>query len=319
VTPERFQLINQADFVLSKCGRFQPPKGSVVYIPKSFLVQAAIPTSSGQTYYKEITGDTTWCLRSISVVLSGNPPAVSAQVLAPNGKFLFNGVPDLITWAGFGSLRYGFSREIECVPGSKVQVTIDDNYLGAAATQPVSILFGGAYAYYLKDGRRSECPEDTASDMPRIWGSPNQNPFAPWWMQGHGLRVPHGFRDDPFSYGNGISNVATATIGASGSPRASIQTDNDSDFLCRRFLFDVIPGPSVTAGTFLVRIRSGSGYTLTDDYLDVAKYIGGAYFVKPWTIRRADQIFFDMIFVDGAGSGSISIECFADGVKRKRA
>ena len=35
----KFQLITEADYVLSPCGRFVPSVGSVVYIPKSFLIQ----------------------------------------------------------------------------------------------------------------------------------------------------------------------------------------------------------------------------------------------------------------------------------------
>src|ERR1035437_841066 len=144
----KFQLIRESDYVLSRCGRLAPPVGSVVYIPKSWLIQAVLPVGSEQTFYKELVGDTMWCWRSISTALSGSPPAISAQVLTPEGHFLFNGLLDLTTVAGFGSGRYLLSREIECPPGSKIQFGFDDSYLQAAAVQPVSVLIGGAYAYY---------------------------------------------------------------------------------------------------------------------------------------------------------------------------
>jgi hypothetical protein len=314
----KFQLIREADRLLSRCGRYVPPVGSVVYIPKSWLVQAVLPVGSTQTFYKEITGDTTWCWRSISAALSAANAAVSVQVLTPDGHFLFNGLIDLTIISGFGSNRYLLSKEISCPPGSKVQVSFDDNLLIASAVQPVSILLGGAYAYYLKDGIRSRCPEQEASDLPRIFKGPNQNILAPSWMYGEGPKTPPGFVDEAFTYGDGVSNVASLTLGGVLSGKASIQMDNDIDFQVRRFLFDVIPGRSVTAGTFLVRIRSGSGYVFTDDYIDVAKYLGSVYFAKGLDVPRGDQIQFDLSFVDSAGSGSIQIECFADGVKRRR-
>jgi len=328
----KFQLITEADFVLSKCGRFVPPVGSVVLIPASFLLQGVLPLTSNQSFYKEITGDTTWIWRSVSCALSGSPPAVFAQVMKPDGHFLFNGLMDLTQVSGFGSNRYLLSREIEVPPGSKIQLTLDDNYLSAAAVvQPVSFLCEGTYAYYLKNGIRAKWDsglwsyartasvEQEASDLPRVFAGVNQNLMAPCWMQGLGPKTPQGFQDTGFTYGNGISNVATITLGSNVSAQCSIQIDNDNDFEVWRFLFDVKPGALVTKGTFLARIRAGSGYAFTDDYVDVARYLGSVYFAKGWNVKRGDQIIFDLVLVDGAGSGSISIECFADGVKRRAA
>jgi hypothetical protein len=138
-------------------------------------------------------------------------------------------------------------------------------------------------------------------------------------MSGEYPRTPEGFLDSPFTYGNGTTNVATVALGGRLSSRASIPIDDDADFQVRRFLFDVVPGALVTAGAFLVRIRVGSGYAFTDDYVDAAKFLGSAYLAKGWDIQRGDQILIDLVLVDGAGAGSISIECFADGVKRRRA
>jgi hypothetical protein len=315
----KFQLIRQGDFVLSKCGRFVPPFGSVVYIPKGFLVQAVLPVRTGQTYYKTITGDTTWCFRSLSFALSGAPPLVSAQILTPTGKFLYNGLLDLTQVAGFGSLRYLLTREIECPPGSKIQLALDDSFLGGSDVQPVSLLCGGAYAYYLKDGIRSSCTETEASLLPRIFGGVNQNLLAPGWMAGLGLRIPATVKADPFTYGTGGTNKVSFSVGASSAAQAAIQIDNDSDFLVRRFLFDVKKDAGVTAGTVLGRIRCGSGYEFTDDYVDLSKYLGSGYHAKGWEIRRGDQIEIDLMLVDGAGAGVISIECFADGERRRAA
>jgi len=318
----KVELLTDADFVLSHCGRPRPPRGSVVYITKGFLIQAVLPaanttSSPTQQFYKEITGDTTWCWRSIQTALSGSPPAISAQVTSPDGKALFNGLIDLTAIAGYGSSRYALSREIECVPGTKIQLSLDDNYFAAAAVQPVSMLMGGAYAYYLKGGRRSDDFAERASQLPRVFRTTNQNIWAPCWMTGQGPATPPGFRDETYIYGNGSANLAKVTLGQNLTSKASIAIDADSDFYVRRFLFDVKRDAGVTAGTFLMRIRAGSGYVFTDDYLDVEKYLGSSYLLKPWALDRADSIIFEMTYVDGAGAGSIQIECFADGHRRR--
>ena len=316
----KFKLITEADYVLSRCGRFQPPVGSVVYIPKSFLVQAVLPVApSNQTFYKEITGDTTWCWRSISTALSATMPAVSAQVLKPDGKFLFNGLLDLTAVQGFGSYRYLLTNELEVPPGSKIQLNLDDNYLDAQAVQPVSMLFGGAYAYYLKNGRRSpSCVEESAAALPRVFAGVNQNLLAPCWMAGEGPSTPDGWEDIAFTYGDGTTNVASVTIGTNQATGASIQIGADHDFQVRRFFFDVIYGALVTGGTFLGRIRAGSGYSFTDDYVELPRYLGSNFFAKGWDVKRGDQIQFDLILVDQAGSGEVTIKCYADGVKRRK-
>lgn len=316
----KFQLIKESDYVLSACGRFQPPQGSVVYIPKSFLLQALLPPGpSNQTFYKEVTGDTTWCWRSISVALSGSPPLISAQVLKPDGKFQFNGLLDLTQVAGFGSYRYLLSREIECVPGTKIQLNLDDSYLDAAIAQPVSFLAGGAYAYYLKDGIRSRCVESEVSALPRIFAGVNQNLLAPCWMAGEGPKVPAGLKAEAFTYGDGQTNVASVTIGNNQAARCSIPIDNDSDFHCRRFLFDITGDSNFPAGVFLVRIRLGSGYAFTDDYVDASHYFGSAALGKGWDIKRGDLVEFDLILVDAVGPGTMTIKCMMDGEKRRAA
>jgi len=317
VDTSKFQMIRQADRVLSACGRPIVPVGSVVYIPKSFLIQAVIPTTQNQTFFKEITGDTTWVWRSISVALSATPPSVSAMVMLPDGKLIFSSLLDLTVIAGYGSNRYLLDPEIDCPPGSKIQLTLDSNVLQASAMQPVSMRCGGAYAYFLKDsGYSSQCIEKTAAEMPRVFAGPNQNILAPCWFQGEGPRTPNGFQDDHFIYGNGTSNVATVTIGGQLTAKTAIQIDNDNDFHVRRFLFDVIPAAGVTAGSFMARIRLGSGYSFTDDYVNL-NLIGSSPLAKGLDVQRGDQIQFDLVLVDGAGAGTISIACYADGVKRR--
>src|ERR1039458_5019384 len=153
------QLLTQADFVLNKCGRPVAPSGlAMVYIPKGFLVQqyfGVAPATATQTLTKEIVGDTTWCLRAMSIKTT-DATAISLQVQLPNGKFLISALQDCLQIAGYGSYRYLFTRELECPVGSKIQVTFQDT--NTAVAQPLSILFEGAYKYWMKSGQSQICP-----------------------------------------------------------------------------------------------------------------------------------------------------------------
>lgn len=313
------QLLTQADFVLNACGRPVAPKGlSVVYIPKGFTVNnyfAVTPATPTQTVTKEITGDTSWCLREIQIV-STTATAQAIQVQLPNGRFLISNLQDVLQIAGYGSYRYLFTKELECPPGSKIQVTLQDT--NTAVAQPLSILFGGAYKYFMKSGANQLCPvQDLAGQIPRYLGGPNQNIMAPAWQQGVGCPTPEGFQDMEWVYG---APAATSIDVAAGPFTATqvIPIDRGSDFRCRRLMFAITAAGTVTAGTFLVKLRTGSGYSLTDDYIDVATYINGAPMPAPWRINAADSVYADLQLVDQTGTGLISIQSYLEGVKRWR-
>jgi hypothetical protein len=312
------KLLRQADYVLSKCGRPTPPAGaSVVYVPKGFLLQAVVPVSSQSIITKEITGDTTWCLRAISSTVSSSL-ALYVQIQLPNGRFLINGLQDVTQFAGYGSYRYLFSKELPCPPGSKIRITLDTSIPGAGSSQPVVMLFEGAYAYYLRsNGERGAANvEEVASSMPRYLGTPNQNILAPCWMSGEGPRTPEGFEDDRFIYSSPVTTIALAGPSLTGTTQVQIQ--QTSDFECRRLLVDVTATTLVTAGSILMRARLSSGYQLMDDYIDVADYLGSTPWAKDWHCPKGDAVVFDFLLVDGAGTGSVSVQVHLDGVKRRK-
>jgi hypothetical protein len=321
------QLLTQADFVLNRCGRPQAPSGlSVVYIPRSFLLQqyfGIAPTTPSATLTKEITGDTSWCLRAISIT-SSTTTALSLQVLLPNGKFLVNNLQDVLQIAGYGSYRYLFAEELECPPGSKIQLTLSDT--DTSTVQPLAVLLEGAYKYFLKGGQ--SCPVlNAAAGMPRYLRNFNENIMAPCWQQGIGPAVPQGLRDVEWVYG-GNQQVTTAAgvvlpgaiaVDVSAGPFTTTQTipiDSNSKFRCRRLLFQVNADATVTAGTLLGRVRTGSGYALCDDYFDLATYIGSAPMPKDWEIDAGDAVYVDVQLVDQAGTGNIYLQSYLEGAKR---
>ena len=329
-------LLTQADFTLSRCGRPLAPRGlSVVYIPKGFLFQQYFPVSSptlSQTIVKEITGNTVWCLRSIQFTTSPST-SLSVQVMLPDGRFLFNNLIDVGRIAGYGSYRYLFTKEKECPPGSKLQVTLTDIYTSVA--QPLAALFEGAYKYFLRKGSLSvdtliPCTVgDAAAGLPRYPRNQNQNIMAPCWMQGAGPATPEGLTDTEWTYSaqglvtNALGQVlqgATAIDVAAGPFTATqvIPIDSGSDFRCRRLLFAVTADDTVSAGTFLGKVRTGSGYALCDDYFDLATYIGSSPMPHDWEIKASDFVYIDLQLVDQAGTGNIYLQSFLEGVKRSR-
>jgi hypothetical protein len=318
MTPD-IQILTQANAILSKCGRKQYDAGlTAVLIPRGFLVQAAFAVNGAatQTITKEITGDTSWLLRAISAT-SSNTTALALQVKLPNGKFLISNLQDVLQFAGYGSYRYLFAKDLECPPGSQLQLTLQSTNTGIA--QAFAALFEGAYKYNLKG--ISPALGSSIGDGPRVLGSPNQNILAPCWQQGFGPATPAGCEDQEFIYrsANAAGVVVAPVALTSPNVTLQVQIDQDSDFLCRRLLVDVTADATVsTLGAFQVRPRTGNGYELSDDYFDIAQYIGSSQWAKDWTIAAGDQVFFDVTLTDAVGTGNMYLTVYLEGVRRKR-
>lgn len=301
------ELIREADWVLSKCGRPTAPKGlASVYIPHSFLLQTLTQSSGQVTVEKEITGPTTWVLRAISLIGYTS----YWQVLLPNGQLLINSLQAEIQAQGFGSGRYVFPRELHCTPGSKITVTF------SAVSYAALALFEGAYLSYVKNG---SAPQASQPFPPKYASHPNQNPLAPCWMRGMGPETPDGYEDSPFVYSSSVSTGLTGT-GANAFGSVQIPIENSADFVARRFLFDPSQDAGVTAGTILVRIRAASGHVLNDDYTDLGRYIGSAPLGHDWWIKAGDALIAELQLVDYAGTygSKLYMRVHVEGCKRKQ-
>lgn len=321
------QLLTQADFILSKCGRPVAPAGlSAAYLLKGFLLQQYFPAAAAsptQTIVKEITGDTPWCLQAIQFT-SLPTTAISGQIQLPNGKFLISNLQDLLQLAGYGSYRYVFTHELECPPGSRLQMTFQETDVTSA--QAMSVLFEGAYRYLLKGGARSIPPvEHLVRPLRRYFSDPNQNIMAPAWQQGVGPATPAGYRDQ--EYRQGAPEPTALPVAGVTNPVATqqISIDSSSDLLVRRLLFEITADPTVNIlsppVTVLVRLRTGSGYSLTDDYVDPA-YLNGLTLPIPWNLPAGDAVYVDMQLVnDGGGNmgtGNVYLQTYLVGSKRFR-
>lgn len=322
------QFLQEADWTLSKCGQpVTPADGiSIVYRTKYFFVQDVVPAAGSpgatQTFTKLITGDTIWELRGI-VANWFSAQLIYIQIQVPDGSFLSNILMDDLVFAGYGSNRWTATKPIECPPNSKIIFAFDTNFPNASQSQNLTITLEGAYKYYVKTPTQHPDQEAFAEGMPRYLGNPNQNIMAPCWAQGYGPGTPDGFEDVWFTYDSGfqivsglfLPGVTISTVGVRTSS-ASIQLERASDFIVRRFYFWIASDPAVTGGEILARIRLSSGYAVTNDYIDVFRYISGAYLAHDLNVKAGEEIFFDLSLVDGVGSGNMYFAAFAEGSKR---
>ncbi len=302
---------------------------SSLYLTKGFLIQAlflADATNPVATVTKEITGDTVWCMRGIQIT-SSTATSIALQILLPSGKFLVNELQDGLQIAGYGSFKYTFTQELRCPPGTKVSVTFQCT--NTAEQQPMAICLDGAYQYLLKGGEGRICPVDEiAGTLPRYFGHPNQNIMAPAWQHGVSTATTPGFKDEDFTYSGLGPATDTFPAGTPGSTisvtAANVTTTqkigmDDAEFHCTRVLIQISADDTVTSGSVLVRLRTGSGFALCDDYLDAARYIGSCPFPVDWIIDGNDAVYADLQLVDQAGTGNVYWTMFLEGFKRRRA
>jgi hypothetical protein len=307
------ELIRQADQVLSKCGGRAFQGGSVVPLEKWFLMPMVLQPNQSTVFTKEITGETVWALRAISSdQTSAAITGVRLQIQLPNGRFLIGGNgQDVGQFAWIGSWRYLMEPEVDCQPGSKIQVTLSDT-VGLQAALAVNLVFHGVEKWLFKNGQL--CPLNLSSKQPRYQGDVNENILAPCYTRGMGPATPAGFEDTLFTYASPVVNIPIA------GPRTAtvkIPIDAGIDFLCRKIHVDVSGSALATAGTVLARVRSGTGYALNDDFIDYARYIGGAEWGHDWKVRGEDAVFIDLQLVDTTGTGNIFVQFFLEGVKRR--
>jgi hypothetical protein len=323
------QLLTQADRVLSKCGRYEAPREdlSAVYLPKSFMIQqtfAAGATTPVQTITKEITGDTDWCLRAMQIWTSA-ATLIEFQIQKPDGRFLINALQDVLQVAGYGSYRYLWTVEHRCPPGSKLKATFA--VTNTALQQPIAISFDGAYQYLITKGIEGRIcrNEELAAKLPRYFSDPNQNIMAPRWQQGLSHWTPPGYVDtekvwsptSPLNAVTGLPSLPISVTAAINTATQSIQIPTNEEAHVRRLLFAIQADAGVTSGTFLAKIRDGSGYSLFDDYFDV-NYICSAAMPHNWIVKPEDTVYADIQLVDQGGVGNMYFCMMLEGFRRRR-
>ena len=314
------QLLTQADFALSKCGRPIPPDGvRAVDIPHVLVYNALLPVGSTiipdpvtVTGYRSVPGDTTFMLRAFSIVGSVTQNCY-IRIQLPDGTFFSNVLDSMSLNALVGSYRRSLSKEFPCPRGSQITIVLDTSTTGTLANSlPVSIGFEGVYRYLLKDGKVVPA---TPAEAARYSRTPNGNILAPEMMlDTFFLEIPDQTRRGPYTMVS--QSAAIPTPG--GVVTIQIPASSSYDFLIRRFCFEQVFDAGVSGET-LVRVRDGSGYALYSDYAPIAQ-VHDAPYAKDWCIRAGVTMFFDFLFRNTAGGpGNVTFTVNAIGSRQRRA
>lgn len=328
----KLEYLKQAEAVLNKCGRPVMPGGvSALPIPRGFVMSMVLAPGGAITFTKEITGHDPWVLRAISSdKASASLVGLRVQIQLPNGRFLFggNGV-DIGQFCWVGSWRWLQDPELRCEPGGKLKVTLTDTTSGGlAAATPVNLTFEGALLFFMKGGQAVSGPEGLASALPRYQGSLNENILAPCWRSNEALVTPPGFVDEYFVYSSPDPadvplqttwSVAGGLTTAFPNPAPfEIQIDPGYDFYVRRMLFD-LQLTSTAAAIVLAKLRTGAGYVINDNFIDVARYVCGSEYAGNWRVKGGDSVFIDANLADVSGSGAVTFQVHLEGYRRRRA
>jgi hypothetical protein len=327
----KLELLRQADITLSKCGRPQLPEGvSAVPIPRGFTLPMVLDPGSSYTFTKEITGEVPWSLRAISSdQASASLTGVRIQIQLPNGRFLFggNGI-DVGQFCWIGSWKWLQDPELRCEPGSKINVTLSDPTGALASATPVNLLFEGAYLYFLKNGQQVPNGYKLVSSLPRYFGIVNENILTPAWMNGEGVATPPGFSDEYFIYastnptnspGATTWKLAAGAITQTPNPLPfEIEIDSGYEFFVRRVLLD-LQLTGTAAAIVLGKLRTGGGYVINDNFIDLARYLNGAEYAGWWRVKGGDSVFLDLQLADFSGTGNVAYQVFLEGFRRRAA
>jgi len=320
----KLELLKQADTILSKCGRPTLP-GGVTCVPLVKNIVVPMILESGQTtvFMKEIPGETLWCLRAISSDQQSNSILnLRVQIQFPDGRFLFGGNgQDIGQFSWVGSYRFLMDPEMDFEPGGKLKVTLTDTTPGGAGVaRAVNLVFEGCYKYFLKGGALASDPLKLASQLPRFRGDMNENILAPSWRAGEQPTVPVGYdSNDYFVYQSG---VIMFTAGLVQNGQIVIPIDEGYDMFVRRILVDfqsIGGGGLNNPGIMLARVRTGTGYSLIDDFVDLEHYLCGAEWPKDWKIKGRDSVVIDLQWADFVGAITVSYQVFLEGVRRRKA
>lgn len=311
---ENIELLRQADQCLSRCGRNLAPQGlRSVDVYAGLFYQTVVANQSTQEQPLEITGDTTFVMKAISAIQA--PVLAYVQIQFPNKMFLQQSLRQLNQNCGVGSNRYVLDREIVCAPETKILITGDTSISNPGSAQPFSLLFEGAYRYYLKPSSKLPeriVPAALAASLPRIYSTRNQNPMAPRWMSAEFDLAGAEW----YTYAQSPSaTFAVPSAGGGSNNRVVIPTEMGYEFFLRRF-YGLATLDAGTTGTPYVRIREGSGRELTDDYVNLAN-IGQQAMGDWWRIPNGRDIIVDLIVVDSTGPGNITVQWFFEGMRRR--
>lgn len=314
---DNIEILRAADLCLSKCGRPVAPSGMAsVDIYAGLYYQTVVANQDTQQQPLEVSGETTFFLKAISAIQA--PTLVYVQIGFPTGKNLQQALRQWNQGCGVGSNRYVLDAQdgVPCEPGTKIWITGDTSINNPGAAQSFSVLFEGAYRYYLKPGssiERRQSPVDQLAGFPRIFKTANQNIMAPRWNS-HEYPGPAGA--EWYTYVSLSASFIVPSGGGGSNNKVVVPTENGYEFFLRR-MYSVVTFAAATTGTPYIRIREGSGRKLTDDYVNLADLSGQAL-CDWWRVSPGRDIVVDLAVMDSTGTGAVTVQYFFEGWRRRQ-
>jgi hypothetical protein len=301
------ELLRQADYVLSACGRPTPPPGARwIDLPHVMTYRIANATTVVASRIENKSRVQFIC-RGVSVNGTVDPFRIwwangrNLEQLVSVGNFIGSG-------AGIRTLQ----PEVAIDPGGKIIIESGPtNGVGSAF-----FYFWGVLRFpLLACGDEPDIYVPDISRTPRIPGTQNQNIMAPEWLLGNQCtpETPPGYWDEPFTLFSPtiVNPIGTTTVGV------AVECPIDCDwFIVRNVQFNSTHSDGVSAGVAAIQIRMPSGYSLTN----------GDYIPQDWTgplfpllmVPGGGRIILDFGDMDTTGAGSITTTIQFDGIKRRR-
>jgi hypothetical protein len=190
----------------------------------------------------------------------------------------------------------------------------------------VNLLFEGAFLHFMRGGELITPP--LGSSLPRYQGVLNENILAPAWSSNEGVITPKGFIDEYFIYSTPDpvdqpqQTTWTITAGAiTTQPNPlpfEIQIDPGYTMFVRRILTD-LQATGEASAIVLGKLRTGAGYVVNDNYVDLARYICGAEYPGQWRVGGSDSVLIDLALGDVTGTGTVTYQVFLEGFRRRAA
>lgn len=299
-----YELISQADFVLSKCGGRVLPDGLVAVDFPGFLVYSALNSGTQiTTGLRNNPEDTTFYVRAIQMQQA--VADTKGRIQWPDGRYLSNQLCSLGGSAWFGPLKRVLTKPVPVKPGESITIeTVPSTLVSPGTDTYVAIVFEGVFRYLLKGDR--VLPILTAQDADRYARSPNGNILAPEMdLDTTFDEIPKGQERTQFILQSLSSSATTISSILGGTATIEVPVSQSFDFFARRFEFEynfINDG----FGTIYVKARDSSGYAFHSAYVPLNQ-AQDAPFGKHWCLKAGSSVFFDFELRNPSGFGTLNL------------
>lgn len=306
------QRLQEADYVLSRCGRPLPPAGyRWVDLTRVIPYRRVVPAANTQFSDRVVNLANTVFLARCVFVKTGT---LSFRIKWPNGHYLERNISEFNPVSP-GQAAIALEPEIQIDPQGKIEIDVSATLSGEITTDTIQIYIVGALRYLLKAVGDEPPPYKLSlSHAPRVRRNADQNIMAPEWLLGDQCypETPAGYWDEPYSQ---LSPSMVVAVGQM-VPDFTVLFPGDADVVIRRVTFIEKQDAGVLTGFAAYNIRFPDGYSPTGGDF-ISSFWAGSW-LPSMKISRGARAFIDMSTVDSTGVGNFTTTIRFDGVKRRK-